>query len=239
MKQNQCIETANIRKLNIELQKVWDRPKHELAGILVVTGMKGTGKSRCVHSKAITNNHVYIRLESKDSVRSFFSKLNHVLEYYQKQGMYLNIDKEEHIVHGVSIHMVDRCIRILAQHPELTIYIDEFDYALEREKKQLLDSIRDICDKTMATFVLVGMEDTKNLLFKRSKPLFDRVMAFVEFQPWDKKDTVAVSAGIADVNVTDKVGSYIYDTKTNAGGSARQVIHTISGLEVAARNKTE
>jgi DNA transposition AAA+ family ATPase len=236
VKQNQCIMTKNIQALQEAMQKVWNRPKHELAGLLVVVGPKGTGKSRAVHTYAIEHDQIYIRLESKDSARSFFSKLNHILEYYAKQRIILDIDKEDNIIHGTSITMIDRCIRLLAQLPNMTVFIDEFDYALEREKKGLLDSIRDISDKTMASYVLVGMEGTEELLLKRSKPLYDRVMAFVKFTPWDLADTINVSKGISEVTITDKVGKYIYDQK-GAGGSARKIIHTISSLETSVKEK--
>ncbi len=239
MKENQMIQTTNVEKILDVLEEGRNRPKHEEPGFIVVYGPKGTGKSRAFHTLAIKNNCIYIRLSAKDTARSFAQKLHHLLEYYDSNKKVPELDTTDVPSHGVSITMVDRCVRYLAKHPDMEIYIDEFDYALEASKHDILDTIRDLIDRTMALFVCVGMDKVLELLEKRSRALFDRMMASRELSPWTEADTIKVAKGISSATMTDSLAREIHMNKNAKGGSARQVIHQVSAYEATYKAAQE
>lgn len=212
----------NVKKGTALLNYLITRPKSEMVGLGLVYGAPGLGKTRWATRTAFANNfHIYVRIDAAETQRTFLEKLYTALQYTYGIPQKLRGSKQKFY-----LEIVD----ILVDAPQTVLFIDEIDYAF-RDKK-LLGSIRDLADETLATIVLIGMQDAKQSLLKANAHYFDRCNSFCEFRKLSPEDTALVCAEVSDVELEPEVVKYIHG-KTK--GTIRRIVKMVDFCERAAR----
>ncbi|MCL2064096.1 MAG: ATP-binding protein, partial [Candidatus Cloacimonetes bacterium] len=187
MKTKQLIEIENVKGANRVLKNLLERTRTEIVGIGLFYGKPGLGKTRWMTKTAMENGFIYLRLEvnitTKDFLRELLTRLLHkTMPYYQ--------------VKGTQNEIYNQILDILQRDQNITILIDELDYAFNNEK--ILESIRDMADQSLATFVLAGMETSRERLLKHSPHFFSRTCATHLFRELSFEDTEMVIREICD-----------------------------------------
>jgi replication-associated recombination protein RarA len=214
----------NVQKANATLNYLTSRPRSEMVGLGLIYGAPGLGKTRWAQRTAYANNyHIYLRIDAAETQRSFLRKLYTSLQFTYGIPREIKGSKQKFYLESVDI---------LVEAPQTVIFIDEIDYAF-RDKK-LLGSIRDLADETLATIVLIGMQDAKQSLLKANVHYFDRCNSFCEFRKLTAADTALICAEVPEVDLDMEVVNYIHG-KTK--GTLRQIIKAIDHFERIGRAK--
>lgn len=121
-------------------------------------------------------------------------------------------------------------IDILRKNPNTVIFVDEVDYAYR--KPNLLGFLRDIADKTLATVILVGMEDAKKRLLQLNEYYFERCGYYAEFKPLDLDDIKLVLTQVSDVKYTPAAIEYMFLV---CEGSLRRLVKLIYAAETIGK----
>ena len=221
MKTKQLIEIENVKGANRVLKNLLERTRTEIVGIGLFYGKPGLGKTRWMTKTAMENGFIYLRLEvnitTKDFLRELLTRLLHkTMPYYQ--------------VKGTQNEIYNQILDILQRDQNITILIDEIDYAFNNDK--ILESIRDMADQSLATFVLAGMESSREGLLKHSPHFFSRTCATHLFRELSFEDTEMVVREICEVKICSGIIKFIY-TKSN--GSMRIINKYIDAIEKIAR----
>ena len=190
MKTKQLIEIENVKGANRVLKNLLERTRTEIVGIGLFYGKPGLGKTRWMTKTAMENGFIYLRLEvnitTKDFLRELLTRLLHkTMPYYQ--------------VKGTQNEIYNQILDILQRDQNITILIDEIDYAFNNDK--ILESIRDMADQSLATFVLAGMESSREGLLKHS-PHFSGNLLYRIYKFIDDTHT-AIAFGV------DKFGNFM------------------------------
>ena len=227
MKIKQLVEIENVKNANRVLKNLLERTRTENVGLGLFYGRAGIGKTRWATRTAQDNGYIYLRLESnittKDFLRDLLSKLLHkTMPYYE--------------VKGTQNEIYNQILDILQRDQDLTFLIDEVDYGFTNEK--ILATIRDLCDQSLVTFVLIGMERAKEKLMKLNSHYFDRTSAYYLFSPLSEDDTKKIITELCDIQVDESIIKFIHN-KSN--GTMRIVNKYIDAIERIGRRmkKTE
>jgi len=223
MKHNLC-QIKNVTKANTTLNYLGTRPRNEMVGLGLVYGAPGLGKTRWALNAGLTKNfHVYVRLDSTETQKSFLIRL-----YQGLQNVYGVVATVRGSKQKIYLDIVD----ILIEAPQTVVFIDEIDYAFK--DKQLLGTIRDLADETLATFILVGMQDAKNSLLKANAHYFDRCNSFCEFKPLSLEDTALVCAEVCEVALEPEVVKFVH---RRTKGTLRRIVKALDMFERTAKSK--
>ena len=227
MKIKQLVEIENVKGANRVFKNLLERTRTENVGLGLFYGRAGLGKTRWATKIAQDNGYVYLRLESnitpKDFLRSLLSKLLYkTMPYYE--------------VTGTQNEIYNQILDILQNEPDTVIFIDEVDYGFSNEK--ILASIRDLADQSLATFVLVGMERSKEKLSKLNAHYFDRTNGFFEFKPLTLPDAEKIIKELCEVIVDNDIIKFIH---SRCNGTMRIINKHIDAIERIAKrmNRTE
>ena len=217
MKIKQLVEIENVKNANRVLKNLLERTRTENVGLGLFYGRAGLGKTRWATRTAQDNGYVYLRLESnittKDFLRGLLSKLLHkTMPYYE--------------VKGTQNEIYNQILDILQRDQDLTFLIDEVDYGFTNEK--ILATIRDWCDQSLVTFVLIGMERAKEKLVKLNSHFFDRTSALFEFRSLSEADSNKIITELCDIQVDEAIIKFIHN-KSN--GTMRIVNKYIDAIE--------
>lgn len=231
MKEQVFINTVNVTKALAEINKLLNRPKHDMVGLGMIYGDPGLGKSRFAKQISYRKGFIYIRLEASETPKSFSQKLWKGLKYQ----LNLTSDPSNNVGNapiGSTNNLINLCIRILVDAPDSVIMIDEFDNALPN--RELRESIRDIVDQTFATVILVGMSGVRNKLERTNQHFFDRSNFFCEFQSLTLDDVSEICKSVCEFELSPKV---IETAHRASDGQFRKLIKTIILFEGKIRNK--
>jgi len=224
MKKEKLVQIGNVKESLTMLNYLFARPKTEMVGLGLIYGAPGLGKTRFARRYAITNGHMYLRLSSTETARTFAVKL------YNTLSIRYNIVET---VRGSANKVFEHCVDLINDvNDDVVIFIDEIDYAFSN--RQLLGAIRDIVDKTLSTIVLVGMQDAKKNLLKANAHYFDRCNYFVRYKPLTLPDSKKVIAAIADLELDDQVAELVHE---RSKGTLRKLVKMLHGMEVYADRK--
>ena len=217
MKIRQLVEIDNVKGANRVLRNLIDRTKTENVGLGLLYGRAGLGKTRWASRTAQDNGYVYMRLESnitgKDFLRNLLYKLvEKTMPYYE--------------VRGTMNEIYNQILDILYREFDSVIFIDEVDYGFSNEK--ILATIRDLADQSLATFVLVGMERSKEKLARMNAHYFDRCNAFYEFKSLSYEDTNKILKELCEVKLDAEIIKYIHQ---RCNGTMRILNKYIDALE--------
>jgi len=227
MKSNQLIEIENVKNANRVLKNLLERSRTEVVGMGLFYGRAGHGKSRWGIKTAQMNGYVYMRLEANMSVKDFLVGL---------LGRLLSKTMPHFEVKGTINCIYNQVLDFLHSEMDTVVVVDEINYAFHNKK--ILETIRDLSDESLATFIMIGMEDAKEKMIQMSSHFFDRCNSFYLFQSLNLSDTELILNEICDVKIDEQLVKYIHK---QSNGKMRIINKYIDALERIGKrmNKNE
>jgi DNA transposition AAA+ family ATPase len=201
--------TENFRRM-AEAQKAVEKRGAAEAGIVIVRGPYGVGKSSIVERWAVDNRAIFVRCKETWTKRALLDEL----------AQHLGVDTR-----GRNSEVQARIIGRLAVDMAPMVF-DEADHLI-RSTAALLECIRDITDVTGVACFLVGMERFGDKL-ARYGHIASRVNRIVEFQPLSLQDVKGAVEKLCDVPVAPEVLPILLD---QTKGRMRLLLGAISNLE--------
>lgn len=206
------VKTENFKRL-VEAEKIVERRGAREAGLVLVKGVYGIGKSTLTSRWAADSNYIYLRAKETWTKRALLDELA------EKMGV---------SAAGRNQQVEAAIIARLAVSP-VPLIIDEADFLI-RSTPALLEVVRDITDTTFTIAFLVGMEHFATKV-GRYDHIASRVARLVELQPLSLADVRATVAAKAEVAIDDEV---LLEILRQAGGRMRLVLNAIANIEVLA-----
>lgn len=207
------VQTANFRLLK-EAEKIVARRGAREAGLVLIQGVYGIGKSELTERWASENGHVFIRSQKVWTARSLLEEV----------ATHLGLS-----LRGSAKDIQNRITSHLAVSMQALIF-DEADYLADMRNATKLETIRDISDVTGTMVFLVGMENFPAIV-QRYEHIASRVARIVHLQPLALADVQATCKAKAEVTLTPALVEQIHrDSK----GRMRHVLNAIANIEVWA-----
>lgn len=208
------VPTANFRAL-AEAQRQVERRGAAEAGIVIVKGPYGVGKSQIVERWAVDAGAIFVRCKETWTVRAL---LDEVAEQLGLDTRGRNSEVQARIIGRLAIDMK-------------TMVFDEADHLIRGEgaksSPHLLEVIRDITDTCGVPCFLVGMEQFASKLGRHGH-IASRVARIVEFHALPLEDVAAAVAKLSEVPMAPEVVQVIH---TQSQGRMRLVLNAIANLE--------
>ena len=204
------IRTKNVKQfvsLMDELQKV----PPNIPKMALVYGEHGLGKSQTIQWWADKNDSVYVRATQGMTSRWLLSEIAEELgeeAFYHSQETFTLIENN------------------LRQNSKVII-VDEVDYLID---KNIIETLRDLHDKTGVPIILVGMGAVDKKI-ARYKHFEDRLYAKLQFEHLNQDDIHEIITRISDIEFTDDAILFL-SMKTN---QFRQLIKAINKIEKLAK----
>lgn len=206
------VQTENFKRLK-EAEKLVARRGAREAGLVIVKGVYGIGKSEIVERWAADSNYVFVRAKETWTKRAVLDELAEKMGL-SKSGR--NQEVQARVIGKMAITMVP-------------LIVDEADFLI-RSTPSLLEVLRDITDLTGTMCFLVGMEHFAQKV-ARYGHIASRVAKVVEFEPLSLADVKTTVAQKAEVRMSDEV---IAELHRQAHGRMRLVLNGIANIEVWA-----
>lgn len=204
------VKTENLKRLKEAEAMVARRGARE-AGLVLVRGVYGIGKSELTERWATDNGYIFVR------AKETWTKQVVLREIAAKMGL---------PTEGGAAAVQDRIIGRLAVSMTPLI-IDEADHLVDRRSAAMLEVIRDITDLTGIMCFLVGMEDFP-VMVARYGHIASRVARIVELEPLSVADVQATVTAKAEVPMSPAVVALIHQ---HASGRMRLVLSAIANIE--------
>lgn len=205
------MHTKNFRLL-AEVQTQVERRGSREAGIVILRGPYGVGKSELLERWAVDNRAVFIRCKETWTKRALLDEL----------ADFLGLDKR-----GRNSEVQARIIGRLAVEMR-TMVFDEADFLI-RSTPSLLEIVRDITDLTGVPCFLVGMETFGNTLAKYGH-IASRVNRVVTLERLTLDETREVCQRLAEVPIEPDLVERIHADSDGRMRLVREAIATIEGL---------
>ena len=200
------IRTKNVKQfvsLMDELQKL----PPNIPKMALVYGEHGLGKSQTIQWWADKNDSVYVRVTQGMTSRWLLSEIAEELgeeAFYHSQETFALIENN------------------LRQNNKVII-VDEVDYLID---KSIIETLRDLHDKTGCPVVLVGMGAVDKKL-ARYPHLMDRIYKKLKFEKFNSDDIKEILTELTDLKFKDDAIEYLA-TRTN---QFRQLVKLINRIE--------
>ena len=200
------IRTKNVKQfvsLMDELQKL----PPNIPKMALVYGEHGLGKSQTIQWWADKNDSVYVRATQGMTSRWLLSEIAEELgeeAFYHSQETFTLIENN------------------LRQNSKVII-VDEVDYLID---KSIIETLRDLHDKTGCPVVLVGMGAVDKKL-ARYPHLMDRIYKKLKFEKFNSDDIKEILTELTDLKFKDDAIEYLA-TRTN---QFRQLVKLINRIE--------
>lgn len=203
------VPVDNYRRLMEAQQQVEKRGAAE-AGLVIVKGPFGVGKSEIVERWSVDTGAVFVRCKETWTKRALLDELAQRLGL-DTRGR--NSEVQARVIGRLAVDMVP-------------MVFDEADF-LVRSTPALLECIRDITDLTGVACFLVGMEHFGAKL-ARYGHIASRVARVVDFSPLSLADVQAAVKKLCEVDLDAAVVEQIH---MQTHGRMRLVLNAISTLE--------
>ncbi len=203
------VKTENFKRL-AEAQKLVERRGAREAGLVLVKGHYGIGKSELTERWAADSSWVFVRAKVTWTKRALLDELADKMGL-SKTGR--NQEVQARIIGKLAVDMVP-------------MIIDEADF-LVGTTASLLEVIRDITDLTGTMCFLVGMEHFP-MKVARHGHIASRVAKVVELLPLSLVDVKATVAAKCEVPLADEV---LPELLAQANGRMRLVLNAIANIE--------
>ena len=207
------IHTDNYLRFTEAVDAVGQRGAME-AGMLLVHGGVGRGKSSVVEHWAHETGAVFLRANVDWTPKYFLKELAKILV----------VDTR-----GTAQQLFERILEKVADL-QCTIVIDEAEFTLANSAA-VLEKIRDISDRAENIVVLIGMERIRQDI-ARHKQLSRRIAQVVEFKAISVSDVSQACAKLAEVAVQPALQAEIH---TLSKGRMSEVLNIIANVERAAK----
>lgn len=204
------IPTENYKRLR-EAEKLVARRGAREAGLVLVRGKYGIGKSELVERWAADSGYVFVRAMETWTKRTVLDELA------EKMGLPTDgriSDVQKRIIGQLAVSMVP-------------IIVDEADFLVDRRSAAKLEVLRDITDVTGAMCFLIGMEHFPAVV-ARYGHIASRVARVVELEPVSAADVRATVAAKCEVELAPEVVAAIHQ---QSGGRMRLVLGAIANIE--------
>jgi DNA transposition AAA+ family ATPase len=201
--------TENYKQLQTA-QKLVSRRGAQEAGLVIIQGPYGVGKSELTARWAVDHGAVFVRCKETWTKRGLIDELADAL----------GVDKR-----GRNQEVQARIIGKLAVS-QIPLMFDEADHLI-RSTASMLEVVRDITDTTGVVCYLVGMEQFAHKL-ARYGHIASRVARVVELNPLTIGDVRAACQQLSDVELTPSVVEQIH---VQARGRMRLVLNAIATIE--------
>lgn len=203
------VKTENFKRLT-EAQKMVERRGAREAGLVLIKGHYGIGKSELTERWATDSGWVFVRAKETWTKRALLDELAEKMGL-NKSGR--NQEVQARIIGKLAVDMVP-------------MIVDEADF-LVRSTASLLEVIRDITDLTGTMCFLVGMENFP-MKVARHGHIASRVAKVVELLPLTLTDVKTTVAAKSEVVIDDDVLPALL---TQSGGRMRLVLNAIANME--------
>ncbi len=203
------VKTENFKRL-AEAQKLVERRGAREAGLVLVKGHYGIGKSELTERWAADSGWVFVRAKVTWTKRALLDELAEKMGL-SKVGR--NQEVQARIIGKLAVDMVP-------------LIVDEADF-LVGTSASLLEVIRDITDLTGTMCFLVGMEHFP-MKVARHGHIASRVAKVVELMPLSLADVKATVAAKCEVPLADEV---LPELLAQANGRMRLVLNAIANIE--------
>lgn len=209
------VHTENFKRLAEAQKSVAKRGARE-AGLVIVQGVYGVGKSELTERWAVDNGAIFVRCKETWTKRALLDELADKMGL-DNRGR--NQQVQARIIGKLAVDMAP-------------IMLDEADHLI-RSTASLLEVVRDITDITGTMCFLVGMEHFGSKV-ARYAHIASRVARVVEFLPLSLADVTAACKQMCDVDMEPAVVAEIHE---QAKGRMRLVLTALANVEqLAAAN---
>jgi len=203
------VRTTNYERFTAGVAAVENRGAAE-AGMMLVHGQPGFGKSEVVASWAVDTGAVFLRANIDWTPRYFLVELAKALA----------VDPR-----GTSEQLFNRMLAVIATQ-QLPLVIDEAEATL-KDHAAVLEKIRDFSDRTETMVILVGMEAIQRNI-ARHPQISSRIAQVVEFTPASLEDVALACQQLAEVRIAPDLVAEIH---RQSGGRMREVMNAIATVE--------
>lgn len=208
------VKTENFKRLS-EAQKNVERRGAREAGLVLIKGHYGIGKSELTERWAADSGWVFVRAKETWTVRRMLEELAGKMGLSQVGNA---AEVQARITGRLAIDMVP-------------IIIDEADFLLKgkgsRTTASMLEAVRDITDLTGSMCFLVGMENFPAKVAVHGH-IASRVAMVVDLMPLSVQDVKATVVAKAEVDLDDDLVAEIH---RQAAGRMRLVLNAIANIE--------
>jgi len=205
------VRTQNVKNFIAMMDTLQNRPEGT-PGMGLVYGEPGLGKTQTILWWVVKNDAAYIRATNKMTNRWFLEEIVSELglnPYYHSGDLF------------------NQCVSSLITDPKIII-VDEIDYLAG--DNQVIETLRDIHDKTNVPVILVGMGSANNKL-KRYRHLYDRISEILRFESFTHNDIETILSQLCEIELTDCAIQVIM----NKLNRFRQIVRLISRAEYLAQ----
>ena len=203
------VPTRNFR-LMTEAQNQVERRGAAEAGMVIIKGPYGVGKSKIVERWAVDNRAIFVRCMETWTKRAL---LDCLADQMGLDNRGRNSEVQARIIGRLAVDM-------------RTLVFDEADHLI-RSTPALLECIRDITDTCGVACFLVGMEKFGDKLGRHGH-IASRVARIVDFQPLPLEDVQAACTKLCEVPLAPEVVQLM---ATQSQGRMRLVLNAIANLE--------
>ena len=203
--------TQNVKNLINMMNNLQNRAEG-VPGMALVYGEPGLGKTQALLWWATQNDAVFIRASNQMSGRWLMQEL---------------IEELGEVPYYYASDLFKQCVRQLNNEPKVII-VDEIDYLTGNIA--VIETLRDIYDKTNVSIVMAGMSMADKKLM-RYRHLYDRISEKLKFEPFTKKDIKTIIEQLSEVEMTECAVKYI-NSQTNR---FRQIVKLINKAETIAQ----
>ena len=166
MKSHILVETANVKAGNDCLSYLLKRPAAHQVGMAMIYGRPGLGKTQFSQRQAIQNGYVYLSALKASTPKSFIADLLGRLR--------CRYEEDDSSVVGSRARLFRETVDLLntctTKDHMPVIIIDETDNIIHYRHEEIIGMLRDIADNTLASVVLVGMQDLREKVMRLNTP---------------------------------------------------------------------
>ncbi len=209
---HQMAITKNIKRFIGAVRRLQARPMG-IEGMGLLWGEPGEGKTTSVAYVANQTDGIFIRAKSVWSTTAMLQAL----------AVELGLPRQR-----ARSAMVDAAIQKLVQNPR-PIFVDEGDYIVN--KREMLDSLRDIYDETGAPVILIGMEAMAAKI-QVSGRFARRITEWIKFRGIDESDAQVVLNTVCEIGIEPDLMRHIW---TQSGANIGRLIIGLQRVEAFGR----
>ncbi|MDD3536188.1 MAG: ATP-binding protein [Candidatus Cloacimonetes bacterium] len=232
MKAHILVETKNVKRGLECMQYLQSRPVAHQVGMAMIYGRPGLGKTQFSMRYALQHNSVYMSALKASTPKSFTVELlKAVRALYEPEN--------NSPISGHKARLFREILDTLNRNTSKThlpvMLIDEVDNIIHYPHEEIIGMLRDIADNTVASVVLIGMQDLRDKVAKLNSHYYNRFIYFAEFKPLDNADAILMCQQLPDIQIAQDLARYTNE-RSRAAGDARKLIKAIRLYEdVAAK----
>ena len=223
---NVYTKTKNVNTALKYIDRVRKRDVIRQRGLMLIYGIWGIGKTWFGERFAAENGFIFMRLYSSMRQKDFLITM--IEKIYENLG---NAESVSHRKTSFQLFEILKDVINTEYDKPPVIIIDEIDYAVKHNR--ILDTIRDIADDTIGTFICIGMQNAYSDIKTVSPYFFNRWAYTLQFHPNDKADMTKTVKEVSEFDINDtNIDLMVYKSE----GNMRNLIKIINHAELIRSN---